>query len=461
MENGLAPSMSNSHGQVTSDPSDSTKTSASVSDESGILFLVDRPILSTPRTLRPNESVPPLSQPKRAFGNVVVLPRQVAAGTGQGYRSHIPLTTHIRVNDTDGRALSTLVDTGATLSCVDASLLQRMGGRPTGSPMKIQGIGSSHTLGWATLPVFLHATDPHGQHVHLEFHQDFHVLPTFPPGLCLGIDFIVGYDVSLSPTRGRGRIGRYTFPVHEKLAGPYAKDAELCVSSDITVPAGFRTWVPVDASCLAPGVDYTVTPRLSVTPDETVRLAGPVGLLTHGNRQHVIGDQQSRSAHVFLAGVPDAAESPPQPVALPEDPEDAALPIDVFEGIDVAESTLTKDAVTVLVDDSFRVGVETDGQPHASVVSILRAHQDAFALDGRPGRIEDHDMRIELLPDAVLPPEPPRRASPEKRTAMDSAIEQLLDWEVIEPSQSPVSFPVVMVKQNGKWRFCVDYRQLN
>ncbi|CAD6936041.1 unnamed protein product, partial [Tilletia controversa] len=50
---------------------------------------------------------------------------------------------------------------------------------------------------------------------------------------------------------------------------------------------------------------------------------------------------------------------------------------------------------------------------------------------------------------------------PEKRTAMDSAIEQLLDWEVIEPSQSPVSFPVVMVKQNGKWRFCVDYRQLN
>ncbi|KAE8184578.1 hypothetical protein CF328_g7815, partial [Tilletia controversa] len=485
-ENGLAPSMSNSHGQVTSDHSDSTTTSAPVPDDSGILFLVDRPILSTPRTLHPNESVPPLSQPKRAFGNIVALPRQVAAGTGQGYRSHIPLTTHIRVNDTDGRALSTLVDTGATLSCIDASLLQRMGGRPTGSPMRVQGIGSSHTLGWATLPVFLHATDPHGQHVHLEFHQDFHVLPTFPPGLCLGLDFIVGYDVSLSPTRGRGRIGRYTFPVHEKLAGPYAKDAELCVATDITVPAGFQTWVPVDASCLAPGVDYTITPRLSVTPDETVRLAGPVGLLTHGTRQHVllgnygptsfllergtvvadavgarIGDQHSQSAQAFVAGVPYAAELPPPPAVLPEDSEDAALPLDVFDGIDVAESTLTQDAVTVLVDDSFRVGITPEGQPHASVVSLLRSHHDAFALDGRPGRIEDHDMTINLLPDAVLPPEPPRRASPEKRAAMDSAIEQLLDWQVIEPSQSPVSFPVVMVKQNGKWRLCVDYRQLN
>ncbi|KAE8186106.1 hypothetical protein CF335_g7542, partial [Tilletia laevis] len=486
MENGLAPSMSNSHGQVTSAHDDSTALPVSTSDEQGTLFLVNRPILSTPRTLRPNESVPALSQPKRAFGNVVALPRQVAAGTGQGYRSHIPLTTHIRVNDTDGRALSTLVDTGATLSCIDASLLQRMGGRPSGPPMKIQGIGSSQTLGWATLPVFLHATDRHGLHVHLEFHQDFHVLPAFPPGLCLGLDFIVGYDVSLSPTRGRGRIGQYTFPVHEKLAGPYAKDAELCAAVDVVVPAGFQAWVPVDASCLAPGVDYTITPRLSVTPDETVRLTGPVGLLNHGTRQHVllgnygsssfmiergtiiadavgarIGDLQSPSAQVFTAGVPDSTPLPPPMPNIAEDSDDAALPIDVFDGIDVAEGTLTQDAVTVLVDDSFRVGITSDGQPHASVVELLRSFQDAFALDGRPGRIEDHDMTINLLPDAVLPPEPPRRASPEKRAAMDAAIEQLLDWEVIEPSQSPVSFPVVMIKQNGKWRFCVDYRQLN
>ncbi|KAE8236962.1 hypothetical protein A4X03_0g9265, partial [Tilletia caries] len=287
-ENGLAPSMSNSHSPVTNEHDDSTALPASVCDEQGTLFLVDRPILSTPRTLRPNESVPPLSQSKRAFGNVVTLPRQVAAGTGKGYRSHIPLTTHIRVNDTDGRALSTLVDTGATLSCIDASLLQRMGGRPTGTPMRIQGIGASQTLGWATLPVFLHATDPHGLHVHLKFQQDFHVLPAFPPGLCLGLDFVVGYDVSISPTRGRGRIGRYTFPVHEKLAGPYATNAELCAATAVIVPAGFQAWVPVDASCLAPGVDYTVTPRMSVTPDESVRLTGPVGLLNHGSRQHVL-----------------------------------------------------------------------------------------------------------------------------------------------------------------------------
>ncbi|KAE8184281.1 hypothetical protein A4X06_0g7560 [Tilletia controversa] len=70
-------------------------------------------------------------------------------------------------------------------------------------------------------------------------------------------------------------------------------------------------------------------------------------------------------------------------------------------------------------------------------------------------------MEIPLQPDAPLRSEPPRRASPEKRAAMDSAIDQLLTWDVIEPSSSPVSYPVLMVRQYNKWRFCVDYRQLN
>ncbi|KAE8184714.1 hypothetical protein CF336_g7688 [Tilletia laevis] len=61
----------------------------------------------------------------------------------------------------------------------------------------------------------------------------------------------------------------------------------------------------------------------------------------------------------------------------------------------------------------------------------------------------------------ILRPEAPRRVSPEKREAIDTAIDQLLAWDVVEPSSSPASFPVLMVRQYGKMRFCVDYRQLN
>ncbi|KAE8242421.1 hypothetical protein A4X03_0g8040, partial [Tilletia caries] len=464
----------------------SNNASIPASVSAGTLFLTDRPVFTTPRTIRPNEVVPPLAQPKRAFGQVVVLPKNPTTGTGRGYRAHIPLTAHIRVNDTDGRALSTLLDTGATLSCIDASVLKRMGGSPSGSPMHVKGIGDSMTLGWATLPVFLHATDPQGKHVHLEFDQDFHVLPEFPPGLCLGLDFITAYDVSISPTRGRGRIGRYTFQVRERVPSPFATEAELVSSSSISLPPGFQTWVSVNAACLAPGVDYTVAPRLSITPDESVRLAGPVGLLHHGPVRHIlignygsaafelekgtvvadataarIGDRISEGGELFHLGIPSQPNPfTVAPSAVP-DPDEAALPLDVFDEIDSPVNSLTQDAETALVDDVYRVGVDADGNAHAAVIELLRAHSAAFALDGCPGQIEGHDMAIHLEPNTNLPPEPPRRASPEKRAAMDAAIEQLLEWDVIEPSQSPVSFPVVMVKQNGKWRFCVDYRQLN
>ncbi|KAE8218038.1 hypothetical protein CF319_g8005 [Tilletia indica] len=456
------------------------------------LHFLNRTVFHMKKEITVNDKAPPLSQDTRRFGNVVALPPAAATGTGTGYRSHVPLHARIRINGTDNRAVPTLIDTGASLSTVDAEVLRRLGGVPQGRPMKVSGLGSMESLGWVTLTFFLDATDPAGKHVHLEFSHDFHVLPDFAPGFCLGLDFISVHDVTITAARGRGCINRYTFDVAERLPGPYSQELKLVVENDTVVEAGTQAWIPVGAGALAPGIDYAVFPRLSVSPDETVRLAGPAALMTHKHLRHIlignygtvaftiargtimadacaahVGDRSVSTSHTFhlRPELPPSAQSftvSPDTSAEDDVPDpEAAMPLDAFEEVEPPGSSLVQDAATVLVDDLFRVGAEQGQSPPPELVELLRSHREAFALDGRPGRVKGFEMDIQTQPDVPLRPEAPRRASPEKRAAMDSAIDQLLDWDVIEESRSPISFPVHMVRQYGKWRFCVDYRQHN
>ena len=48
------------------------------------------------------------------------------------------------------------------------------------------------------------------------------------------------------------------------------------------------------------------------------------------------------------------------------------------------------------------------------------------------------------------------------QNAIDNEVQQMLQRGVVQPSFSPWSSPVVMVKKkDGSWRFCVDYRSSN
>ncbi|XP_036345727.1 uncharacterized protein LOC118754970, partial [Rhagoletis pomonella] len=52
--------------------------------------------------------------------------------------------------------------------------------------------------------------------------------------------------------------------------------------------------------------------------------------------------------------------------------------------------------------------------------------------------------------------------NPAMQSVIDTEIDELLKKGCIEPSRSPHSAPIVLArKKNGKWRLCVDYRQLN
>jgi len=56
----------------------------------------------------------------------------------------------------------------------------------------------------------------------------------------------------------------------------------------------------------------------------------------------------------------------------------------------------------------------------------------------------------------------PYRYSPTRKDEMERQIKDMLTNGIISPSQSPFALLVILVKKNdGSWRFYVDYRQLN
>ena len=91
---------------------------------------------------------------------------------------------------------------------------------------------------------------------------------------------------------------------------------------------------------------------------------------------------------------------------------------------------------------------------------MLKRRQRAFGFDGRLGH---HPSKVHIrtvdgqVPIAV----PMYGASPAKRAMMDEQLNKWFKQDVIEPSKSPWSTPVVIAYQNGKPCFCVDYRKLN
>lgn len=107
------------------------------------------------------------------------------------------------------------------------------------------------------------------------------------------------------------------------------------------------------------------------------------------------------------------------------------------------------------------IGPEWPEAERVALLDVLRKRINMFGFDGRLGHNESEKFNIHLQPNTKPIATPMYAASPAKREVIDQQTDEWLLKEVIEPSRSPWSAPVVIVYRNGKARFCVDYRKLN
>ncbi|CAD6928905.1 unnamed protein product, partial [Tilletia laevis] len=147
-----------------------------------------------------------------------------------------------------------------------ASLAERLGHAPSGGTLSINGIGTERTLGFVTLSFSIEGTDDTDGAVRLDFDHDFHVVPSFAPGILLGQDWISGHGLVVDPSSNKASMQGHHFRVRSDKPPAHTFLGKICTRKAVVLAPGYHTWVPVDCAALIADVDYTLDPTWHLDP---------------------------------------------------------------------------------------------------------------------------------------------------------------------------------------------------
>ncbi|XP_042059609.1 uncharacterized protein LOC121804134 [Salvia splendens] len=125
------------------------------------------------------------------------------------------------------------------------------------------------------------------------------------------------------------------------------------------------------------------------------------------------------------------------------------------EGIQV-----TDEGSTTLL--SVEQSEEAEVSIPSSIQQLLEEQKNIFVEPSSLPPLRSHNHKITLIPGSSPVNSRPYRHSAIQKSIIEKQVADLLKQGFIQPSSSPFSSHVVLMKKkDGTWRMCVDYKQLN
>ncbi|KAK3088363.1 hypothetical protein FSP39_018216 [Pinctada imbricata] len=355
----------------------------------------------------------------------------------------MPTVKNMVIADVYGKPIRALVDTGASLSCIAASLLTKLGInremlQSTDTQEAFAVGGERHCcLGVLSLPISLNG---------MIFPFDFKVFENFCQPLILGMDFLTSYDAVFDISKGTLKLQD---PDSQNIMSLDINSGIVSVSQSVTVQPQSVMSIEVFISNLLCDTHVLLEPSQDLP---NMGLAGAKCLV----------DTISNDTHYMQVINPSD-----HPIFLPKGTCKASACAVSPDTVCFLDTHTTTHVQSQIKDQDHTIDFDlTDSdltkEQKAILITFLNKHRSVFATElSELGKcnLQPHTIETgESLPIRQRF----YRQSPEVKAEMEKQIDEMLAADIIEESTSMWQSPVVMVKKkNGQLRFAVDYRKLN